>query len=114
LALVEGQISEWFEYGGQPYRFKVELGVENREITTNLRDKLTKLIKEYKNERSHLEELILSYLSKAQINISSGTMAETTASTQMITGFEWNSSGTAFVYTGSMAEVSATTQFVEV
>ncbi len=107
-------VKEWFEYGGQPYRFKVELGVENREITTNLKDKLTKLINEYKNERSWLEELILSYIAKANANIYTGAMAETTANSEMIDGFEWNSSGTAFIYTGSMAEVSATTQFVEV
>ena len=105
---LQGQIKEWFEYGGQPYRFKVELGVENREITTSLRDELIKLINEYKNERSWLDELILSYLAKAQVNILTGTMAESTAHSEMITGFEFSSSETAFVYTGTMAEATAT------
>jgi len=111
---LQGQIKEWFEYNGQPYKFKVELGVENREITTNLRDELLKLINEYKNERSYLEEIILSYLTKANAYISSGTMAEATVETQMITGFEFNSLGTAFVYTGSMGEAAATAIMVEV
>ena len=50
-----GEIKEWFEYGGKPYKFKVDLGIQNRKITPELRDKLIKLINEYKNERSWLE-----------------------------------------------------------
>ncbi|WP_457641875.1 phage tail protein I [Persephonella sp.] len=107
-------IKEWFEYGGQPYYFKVDLSLNNKQITPELRNKLINFINEYRNERSWLDELILSYIAQAQVNIYSGTMAETTAYSEMITGFEWESKGTAFVYSGTMAEVSATTQFVEV
>ena len=33
---LEGDVKEWFEYGGQPYKFKVELGITNKEITPQL------------------------------------------------------------------------------
>ena len=114
LLNIEGRVKEWFEYGGQPYRFKVDLSLNNKQITPELRDKLIDFINQYKNERSWLDELILSYLAKANVYLSSGTMAEVSAHSQMISGFEWQSEAAAFVYTGSMAEVSATTQFVEV
>ncbi len=52
---LSGEIKEWFEYGGEPYRFKIDLGIQDREITTELRDKLLQLINEYKNEHSWLE-----------------------------------------------------------
>ena len=107
-------IKEWFEYGGQPYYFKVDLSLNNKQITPELRNKLINFINEYRNERSWLEEIILSYLTKTNCYLSSGTMAETTASTQMVTGFEWTSSGTVSVYAGSIGEVASTTQFVEV
>ncbi len=108
------RIKEWFEYGGQHHKFKVDLSPVDYEITAEFRDKVLKLITENKRLSAHLEELILSYLVKASTYITSGTMAESTAHSQMITGFEWQSEAAAFVYTGSMAEVSATTQFVEV
>ena len=102
------QIKEWFEYGGQHHRFKVDLSPFNDEITAEFRDKVLKLITENKRLSAHLEELILSYLVKANAYLTSGTMAESTAHSQMITGFEWQSKGTAFINTGTMAEVSAT------
>ena len=107
-------IKEWFEYNGQPYYFKVDLSLNNKQITPEIRDKLINFIDEYKNERSHLEELILSYLAKANCFVYTGTMGEITADTQMITGFEWTSKAAAFVYTGSIGEVASRTQFVEV
>jgi len=93
--------------------FRVETTSE-RQINAETAQLVIDIVNKLKPTHEKLREIILSYLSKAQVSISSGTMAETTATADMITGFEWNSSGTAFVYTGTMAEVSATTQFVEV
>lgn len=59
LAL-SGQISEWFQYGGQPYYFKINVDLSTRGIDEATFDAMVALITEYKNVRSHLELLILS------------------------------------------------------
>ena len=107
---LEGQVKEWFEYNGQPYRFRVELGVTNRQITPELRNKLVKLIEDYKNERSWLEEIVLYYLARGNGYICAGNMAETEAVAHQIDGFEWTAIGTPQIYTGSMGEAEAWAQ----
>jgi len=57
-----GEVKEWFEYGGKPYRFKLDLFFEELikhgiTLTPEVQNKLIELINSYKNERSHLEEL---------------------------------------------------------
>jgi len=57
-----GVVREWFEYGGEPYRFKLDLFFEELvkhgiTLTPEVQEKLLDLINSYKNERSHLEEL---------------------------------------------------------
>ena len=54
---LEGQIQEWFEYGGQPYRFKVDIDLKYQGLQSDTYDKLLNLIEEYKNLRSKLEVL---------------------------------------------------------
>ncbi|MEI8390098.1 MAG: phage tail protein I [bacterium] len=54
---LQGRVREWFEYGGQPYCFKVEAGFADRGADENLISKIEDLINEYKNERSHLDNL---------------------------------------------------------
>ena len=107
---LEGKVKEWFEYGGEPYRFKVELGITNREITPELRDKLIKLIEEYKNVRSHLEEIILYYLARGSTYISVGNTGEIEAEAHQIEGFEWTAKGYPQICTGSVGEAVAWAQ----
>ncbi len=57
-----GEIHEWFTYGGEPYRFKIDLFFEELikngiTLTPEVEKELLNLINAYKNERSHLEEL---------------------------------------------------------
>ena len=66
LAL-SGQISEWFEYGGQPYYFKINVDLSTRGIDEATFDALVALITEYKNVRSHLELLTLSLTNVSQV-----------------------------------------------
>ena len=66
LAL-SGQISEWFEYGGQPYYFKINVDLSTRGIDEATFDALVALITEYKNVRSHLELLTLSLANRSQV-----------------------------------------------
>ena len=75
-------------------------------IEAKLND-VKKVINALKPTHEKLKEIILSYLAQGSIYLTSGTMAESTAYSEMITGFKWTSKGTAFVYTGTMAEVSA-------
>ncbi len=107
---LEGQVKEWFEYQGQPFNFRVELGITNREITTELRDKLIKLIEDYKNERSWLEEIILYYLARTKLQINLGSAGELQATAQSIDGFEWTAQKNPQIYTGSIGEAVAWAQ----
>src|SRR5574337_894688 len=61
-----GQISEWFQYGGQPYYFKINVELSTRGIDEATFDALVALITEYKNVRSHLELLTLSLSNASQ------------------------------------------------
>ena len=66
LAL-SGQISEWFQYGGQPYYFKINVDLSTRGIDEATFDALVALITEYKNVRSHLELLSLSLVNRSPV-----------------------------------------------
>lgn len=56
---LNGQIQEWFEYGGQPYYFRIDVDLSDRGIDEATYDALVELVNEYKNVRSHLEALTL-------------------------------------------------------
>jgi len=69
---LEGQVKEWFEYGGEPYRFKVYVSSIPSE---ELWEKLIHLINEYKNERSWLDAIGIHSESHSTIYI--GTALKT-------------------------------------
>ncbi len=100
------------EHKEQWAEFEIET-TSNKEITPETVEFVKEIIDKIKPTHEKLSEIILSYLARANAYISSGIMAESTAQAQMLTGFEWTSSGTAFVYAGSMGEVVSTAQFVE-
>lgn len=101
---IDAEVREWFEYGGQPYRFRVELGLNNRQITASLRDRLIAYIEAYKNERSWLEDIVLAYLSSARVFSAAGSMAECYGSSEMLQKIEQTVSGNIYPSAGSMAE----------
>lgn len=80
---LEGKISEWFEYGGQPYHFKVDISLINKPFDKDIYDKLTKLIEQYKNLRSHLESITVSMTAKSNQTLGA---IYTTAHKVIITG----------------------------
>lgn len=53
----EGEISEWFEYGGEPYHFKIKTDAV---LSASDMEYFEKIIRNVKNVRSHLEEIQLS------------------------------------------------------
>ena len=65
---IEGKVFEWFEYDGNAYYFKVRLTSFNFSSDNNLLNDLIALINEYKNVRSHLENIELDIVSKTQNN----------------------------------------------
>lgn len=57
---IEGQIQEWFETGGEPFTFSVDINFVSKGLDYNLIAKLEDLIKEYKNVRSHMSNMNIS------------------------------------------------------
>ena len=51
----EATVKEWFEYGGEPYTFPVDIETENG-LNLEQLDEAQRLIEENKNVRSHLEK----------------------------------------------------------
>jgi len=54
---INGEIEEWFEYDGDPYHFKINIFLQNYLYNESVFESLKKMIDEYKNVRSVLEEI---------------------------------------------------------
>ena len=50
----EGEVSEWFEYGGEPYWFKIKT---NAILTEDMNTFFSDMIRRVKNTRSHIEAI---------------------------------------------------------
>lgn len=60
------ELTEWFEYNGEPYYFKVSLQLDKLGLNQDSRTLVIDLINSYKNVRSHLEGLNSSISSIAE------------------------------------------------
>ncbi|RII32859.1 phage tail protein I [Clostridium chromiireducens] len=58
----DGTIEEWFEYGGNPYMFRVV--TTNTSVTSELANQFTMAVNSVKNMRSHLEQIIIDISGK--------------------------------------------------
>ncbi|WP_455797530.1 phage tail protein I [Clostridium butyricum] len=63
-------IKEWFEYGGNPYFFIMNIDISDRGASKFELNKLDNIIESYKNKRSWLEKVNIHYSSNLKINIS--------------------------------------------
>jgi len=54
---LDGNVTEWFEYAGDPYYFRVAINLLTRGLDEATFNRLEALIYEYKNERSWLDRL---------------------------------------------------------
>lgn len=61
----EGEVVEWFEYGGDPYTFRVI--TNNDLVTTELATEFIRALDSVKNKRSWLEKVIL--MQKEKMNL---------------------------------------------
>ena len=102
-----GEIQEWFEYGGDPYRFKVEVSSPSRQITHELRDRLIQLINEYKNERSWLDEILLSYPAEEELRVAAAQLPETEIGAEFQSNLVWLASGTVHFTMSGIHETEA-------
>ena len=62
---LNGQLEEWFEYGGRPYHFKITVDMNNKAFDETTESSLLDLITANKNVRSKLESLIINLISSA-------------------------------------------------
>ncbi len=73
---INGEIQEWFEYEGNPYHFKVNIFLQNYAYNQKVFESLKKMIEEYKNVRSVLEEISIESQFDAVLNWATYTNAE--------------------------------------
>lgn len=68
-------VSEWFDYGGDPYTFRIDVGINDEDITAQTVIQLQKVVDSAKNARSHLQTVSLNtavegtvYAAAGQVN----------------------------------------------
>lgn len=61
----DGVIEEWFQYGGEPYHFKVKTSTINS--TDEMIQQLTELISTMQNVRSHLDSVVVEAVQQLQL-----------------------------------------------
>lgn len=59
-----GEVQEWFQYGGEPYRFKV---ITDSSASSESIEEFEKIISKVKNTRSHLEKV--EFIRKQEIPV---------------------------------------------
>jgi len=89
---MKAEVLEWFNYSGDPYHFKVDLSLQDQEITPAEIERLKTYINIFKNVRSVLDELFVSYLNKYDLSIVTGSIGEVKNETKMWDGYKQNSS----------------------
>lgn len=52
-----GELQEWFEYGGKPFHFRVDIEIPEEGISVGQQNTLLDSIEYYKNVRSHLDSV---------------------------------------------------------
>lgn len=62
-----GEVEEWFSYGGKPYHFKVH--TSNIEATDEMIENLAKIVKETQNTRSYLDEVVIEVIQSMNLYV---------------------------------------------
>ena len=63
------EVEEWFNYGGDPYHFRVLLDVTDQRVSIS-QDEIIRAIEMFKSRRSHLQDNTVIYRSRVRIVIS--------------------------------------------
>lgn len=104
---IKAVVKEWFNYGGEPYHFKIDLSLEDKAITPQRADELASYVGIYKNVRSILDELILSYMQSQRVGVASGGVGEVSINSQMLEGYEETLKGMQKLCIGAVGETSS-------
>ncbi len=67
------KVEEWFEYGGDPYMFRVVIGATSTGVSLDKQNAVLDKVKFYKNTRSHLESI--SYKIKKNATVFTGAIS---------------------------------------
>lgn len=84
LVNINCKLQEWFQYGGDPYHFKLSITIHDKELNDETINLLTSLVNEFKNVRSYLESI--------QVYLASNSMTYVGACTilgEEISVFPW-------------------------
>lgn len=68
-------VAEWFEYGGKPYTFKINIDITQDGFTEEIYRKIVRQMYFYKNLRSHLDGIDYTYRAEGTVY---AALAETT------------------------------------
>jgi P2-related tail formation protein len=77
----DGDVKEWFEYGGDPYYFKI---ITSADLTEESESQFNSMIQRVKNTRSHLETI--DFLREIENNLYFGTAVVSTSRSHV----SWN------------------------
>lgn len=80
-----GEVQEWFDYGGEPYHFKIQ--TSNINTTDEMIQQITDIVSGVQNVRSQLEEVIVEVIQ--QLHLYHGCVVEVIADSTTI-GIDMN------------------------
>jgi len=107
---IRATLKEWYEYGAEPYHFSVDLSLEQKEIYPELVANLRKYITVYKNVRTVLDKLTLSYQATFKSKSKIGGIFNMTASAQSVDSFITTARANQNLRVGGVFNMSATVQ----
>jgi phage tail P2-like protein len=61
---LDTSVTQWFDYGGDPYKFKVDVDISSRGLSDNEQNIIQIVIENAKNTRSHLDTLNIHITTK--------------------------------------------------
>ncbi len=82
---MRGIVEEWWQYSGDPYKFRISIDLFTRGVTEDRLILLERLVMNYKNTRSHLESINLHLSSRVK-----AYMGCSIAAGETITVYPWN------------------------
>jgi len=104
---INANVAEAWEYEGDDFHFKILINKNNQSISAKNIVLLKKLIYEYKNARSVLDEILLSYHTVNSMNVATGVMASTRSVAKQRTVYEAQSLAMLGMASGAMAHCKA-------
>lgn len=93
----EGEVIEWFDYGDEPYYFKI---ITNAAMTPDTDAMFTRMIERVKNVRSHIRAVEIHRTIDHQLYYAGVCAASEYRSPAIIDGYDINRNVTSGIYTG--------------